>query len=253
MGFRVGLVVRRVVEGLAPVSAEAAFDVLRSYKRELTGEGLSQADVDALNALFATWKPALSNPRALSDAAKFYDVVRIGFGRLTVDQVNGINRLLQAYGVARWPIAFAAYGLATAWRETNKQMQPVEEGYYLGDRADAYRKKLRYYPWFGRGDVQCTWEANYRAADVALGLGGALVADPNLALKPDISARMMVWGMEHGAFTGKKLADYLPSAGKADIHQFTNARRIINGLDAAVEIAGNALKFQDALEAGGWQ
>jgi hypothetical protein len=41
-----------------------------------------------------------------------------------------------------------------AWRETNKQMQPVEEAYFLGDKADAYRKRLRYYPWTGRGDVQ---------------------------------------------------------------------------------------------------
>lgn len=232
---------------------DAAYEACRALKRERTGEGLLDADVAALRAIFDRWQPAPLNPRALSDAAKFYDVIRKSLGRLTVDQVNGINRLLQAYGAARWPIAFSAYGLATGWRETNKQMQPVEEGYYLGSRAAAFRKGLHYYPWYGRGDVQCTWEKNYRAADEALELGGALVADPTLALKPDISARIMVWGMEHGTFTGKKLADYLPSAGKADIHQFTNARRIINGLDAAVEIAGNALKFQDALTAGGWR
>jgi putative chitinase len=226
------------------VSAEAFFDAARELKRDLTREGLSQSDVDTLNALIATWKPALVNPTALTDEARFYDVVRTQLQRLTVDQVTGFQRLLQAFGVAQWPIAYAAYGLATAWRETNKQMQPVEE---------AYRKRLRYYPWTGRGDVQLTWEANYRAADVALGLGGALVADPDLALKPDISARIMVWGMSTGAFTGKKLSDYLPESGPADIHQFTNARRTINGLDAAVEIAGNALKFQDALAAGGWR
>jgi putative chitinase len=234
------------------VSAEAVFDALRAYKREVTGEGLSAVDVATFNAVFASWKPLL-NPTALTDEAKFYDVVRTQLQRLTVEQVTGFQRLLQAFGVARWPIAWTAYGLATGWRETNKQMQPVEEAYFLGDKADAYRKKLRYYPWTGRGDVQLTWEANYRAADVALGLGGALIADPDLALKPDISARIMVKGMEQGWFTGKRLADYLPESGSADIHQFTNARRIINGLDAAVEIAGNALKFQDALVAGGWR
>jgi hypothetical protein len=37
------------------MSAETVFDALRAYKRELTGEGLSQADVDAFNAIFATW------------------------------------------------------------------------------------------------------------------------------------------------------------------------------------------------------
>jgi len=34
--------------------------------------------------------------------------------------------------------------------------------------------------------------------------------------------------------------------------QFTHARRIINGTDKAVMIAGYAAKFQDALIAGGW-
>jgi hypothetical protein len=240
------------------MSAEAVFDALRAYKREVTGEGLSAVDVATFNAVFASWKPLL-NPTALTDEAKFYDVVRTQLQRLTVEQVAGTQRLLQAFGVARWPIAWTAYGLATGWRETNKQMQPVEEAYFLGASADAYRKKLRYYPWTGRGDVQLTWKGDdrepnygYARADKELGLGGALLADPSLALRPDISARVMVSGMEQGWFTGRKLADFLPSTGPADIHQFTNARRIINGLDAAVEIAGNALKFQAALTAGGW-
>jgi putative chitinase len=193
------------------MSAEAVFDALRAYKREVTGEGLSDLDVATFNAVFSSWKPLL-NPTALTDEAKFYDVVRTQLQRLTVDQVTGFQRLLQAFGVAQWPIAYAAYGLATAWRETNKLMQPVEEAYFLGDKADAYRKRLRYYPWTGRGDVQLTWEANYRAADVALGLGGVLVADPDLALKPDISARIMVWGMSTGAFTGKRLPIISPRA-----------------------------------------
>lgn len=240
------------------MSDEAFFDAFRAWKREETGDPtavLSQAEVNAANAIKASWpKSAIhENPTALSDGAAFFENVRSSFGALTQEQVDGIQRLLQAYGVAKWPIAYAAYGLATAWRETAERMQPVEEAYYLGTKAAAFRKRLPYYPWYGRGDCQCTWERNYRAADVALGLGGALVADPDLALKPDISARIMVWGMQHGAFTGKKLSDYLPSSGVGDIHQFTNARRIINGQDAAIEIATNALKFQAALALGGWR
>jgi hypothetical protein len=236
------------------VTAEAFFDSARVLKRELTGEGLTQVEVDAFNSIIDGWQLQVSpvNPLALSDGAPFFKAVRAAFGQLTQSQVDGFGALLQAFGVARWPIAWAAYGLATSWRETAKQMQPVEEAYYLGDKAEAYRKTLRYYPWYGRV-VQCTWERNYRAADVALGLGGALAADPALALKPDVSCRIMVWGMETGAFTGKKLADYLPASGLADVHQFANARRIINGLDAAGEIADNAMKFQAALQAGGWR
>jgi hypothetical protein len=43
----------------ASVSAEAFFDAARALKREQTGEvaGLTQAEVDAFNAIIATWKP----------------------------------------------------------------------------------------------------------------------------------------------------------------------------------------------------
>jgi hypothetical protein len=236
------------------VTAAAFWDAARGLKREMTGDGLTQVEVDALNSIIEAWTPKhLTNPKGLLDPAGFFASVRRGFGPLSTDQVEGFNRLLQAMGVAGWPIAWTAYGLATPWRETNKQMQPVEEGYYLGSaKAAAFQKTLRYYPFFGRGDVQLTWERNYRLADEQCGLNGALIADPTLALRPDISAQVMVHGMSAGWFTGKKLADYLPSIGPADIHQFANARRIINGQDAAIEIAENALKFQTALQAGGW-
>lgn len=231
------------------------FDSARTLKRELTGSNgaLTQEEVDGLNAVIGAWRQAEAiNSTGLADAGAFFNAVRSAFGSLEQSQVDGFQRLLGAMGAAAWPIAWAAYGLATPWWETNHRMQPVEEGYYLGSKAAAFQKKLHYYPWFGRGDVQLTWERNYRRADEECELGGALIADPTLALRPDISARIMVKGMEGGWFSGKSLADYLPKAGKADIHQFTNARRIINGQDKAVEIAEVALKFQDAMSAGGW-
>jgi hypothetical protein len=49
--------------------------------------------------------------------------------------------------------------------------------------------------------------------------------------------------MRAGAFTGKKLSDYI-SASKCD---YTNARRIINGVDRADLIAGYAAKFERIL------
>jgi putative chitinase len=235
------------------MTAAAFWDAARGLKREMTGDGLTQVEVDALNSIIEAWTPKhLTNPKGLLDPAGFFASVRRGFGPLSTDQVEGFNRLLQAMGVAGWPIAWTAYGLATPWRETNKTMEPVREAYYLGKGAEAYRRTLHYFPWYGRGYCQCTWEANYRHADTALDLRGGLIANPDLALDPSIAARIMVWGMSTGSFTSKKLSDYLPSTGPADIHQFANARRIINGQDAAIEIAENALKFQTALQAGGW-
>lgn len=238
------------------MSAAAFFDSARALKRELTGEpdGLTQAEVDALSAVIGAWsKPASTdhaNPTALSNAAAFFAAVRQSFGALDQSQVDGFERLLQAYGVARWPLAFAAYGLATGWRETAKRMQPVKEAYWLGE--DWRKKHLAYYPWYGRGDVQLTWQRNYARADEDLKLGGAMIADPDVALRPDVSAKVMVHGMEGGWFTGKRLADYLPLSGRAGFDAYKQARRIINGTDAWEEIAKNAQAFEAALIAGGW-
>jgi hypothetical protein len=236
------------------MSAAAFFDAARALKRELTGEsaGLSQEEVDALNAVILKWgEDASRNPTALSDAGKFYQSVHASFGALDQPQVDGFNTLLQAFGVARWPLSWAAYGLATAWHETNKTLQPVREAYWL---SEEWRKaNLRYYPHYGRGYVQLTWPKNYARADEELDLGGKLVADPDLALKPDVAAKVAVRGMEGGWFTGKSLRDYLPLSGRAGFDAYTQARRIINALDKAAEIAKVAQQFEAALIAGDWR
>jgi len=134
-----------------------------------------------------------------------------------------------------------AYMLATAWWETARTMKPVREGFYLGDRAEAFRRTLRYYPWYGRGYVQLTWEANYRRAGQAV--GADLIADLDLALSAEIAAEVLVQGSLEGWFTGKKLGDYV-RAGRCD---YISARRVINGMDCAGEIARIADEYEDAL------
>ena len=76
-----------------------------------------------------------------------------------------------------------------------------------------------------------------------------LIADPNRALDPAISAKVLVKGMEQGWFTGKKLGDYLGPPTDAN---FFNCRRIINGTDKAIEISRVAQGMLQALRAGGW-
>lgn len=233
------------------MSAEEVFGSIRAYKRELTGEPLTQPEVDALNAIFARWtRPVAPNPTALADAQAFFKVVREKFGALSQEQVEGFNALLQAMGAATWPIAWTAYGLATAYHETARTMQPVQEAFW---KDDPWRQRnLRYYPWHGRGYVQLTWERNYKRADDELGLSGALTSDRDLALRPDIAAKILVSGMSQGWFTSKKLADYLPEQGSAVLGQYQQARRIINGQDKAIEIGKQAQAFEAALSAGGW-
>lgn len=184
------------------------------------------------------------------DPAVFLEAVKASVfgGSLSTAQREGMERILAA--LAGLPLSYAAYALATAAWETNKTMQPVREAYWL---SEGWRQKnLRYFPHYGRGYVQITWPANYAKADEKLGLGGALVTDLDMALRPDIAAAIMRAGMVEGWFTGKKLADYLPAAGEATAAQFAAARRIINGTDKAAQIAALAVLFQNALLVGGW-
>ncbi|MBD9445747.1 hypothetical protein IB248_09155 [Rhizobium sp. RHZ01] len=87
----------------------------------------------------------------------------------------------------------------------------------------------------GRGLCQITGRANYAKFGV--------VSDPDRAATLPTAAIIMVRGMRDGSFTTKKLADYLNDAGT----DYVNARRIINGLDRAQEIAAYAKKFEAAL------
>jgi hypothetical protein len=147
-----------------------------------------------------------------------------------------------------------AYILATAAWETNHTFEPVKEAYYLGGKkAENYRKKLRYYPYYGRGFVQLTWKENYLKASKYFGKD--FVANPDEVMEPETSALILVVGMLEGWFTGKALKDYiddLDESDKEDFLEFYNARRIINGMDKANDIAVLAEKYEKELREAGY-
>lgn len=215
-----------------------------------------QEFVDELEALLSTIEPSeqteTGESQPLSEEALkiFFNNVRRSLfnGRLTSKQVSGMETKLKVFKEEGVPLAQAAYLLATSYHETARRMQPVREGL---SASDAWRKRnLRYYPWYGRGDVQLTWKYNYEKVDEELGLGGALVEDPDLALDTTISARALVAGVMGGWYNGRGhgLAHYVPSEGLATKEQFKQARRTVNIMDKATMIAGYALKFQTALK-----
>jgi hypothetical protein len=228
--------------------------LIEGFKRELKSLGVT---IEAPAAPPPpTPAPAPAGPHGLADEPAFFNAIRgSGLFRsgLSQPQVDGIKAKVAAFASAGWPIGWAAYGLATSYHETAHTMQPIEEiGKGRGKRYGApgpHGGQIAY----GRGDVQLTWQENYAKADADLGLGGALIANYALALRPDISARIMISGMSKGWFTGKKLRDYLPDDREGAIAEFTQARRIINGTDRAADLANYALKFQAAFKAGGWR
>jgi hypothetical protein len=132
-----------------------------------------------------------------------------------------------------------AYIIATVQHETAESFQPVKESYYLGEPAGKnHRQTLHYYPYYGRGYVQLTWDYNYRKYSDVLGLD--LVNDPDLVMRADISLFILVDGMKRGTFTGIKLDDYISDNGV----YFWSARKIINGLDQAERIESYAMNWQ---------
>jgi len=195
----------------------------------------------------------------LENEKAFFDELRNSgiFGKgISENQVKGLQTVCSVAKEAGWPLAFTAYALATACHETAYTMQPVREGLRASETWRRNHLK-KYYPYYGRGYVQLTWENNYKKADGALNLNGQLTKNLDLALDPDIAAKIMVRGMQEGWFAGDKkgphtLARHLPANGAATVAQMAAARRIINGTDKKDKIAAEAIKFQAALEAGGW-
>lgn len=125
--------------------------------------------------------------------------------------------------------AQVAYVWATTLWETAHTFKPVREGL---DNSDEWRRQhlATYYPYYGRGYVQLTWQRNYDKYGRILKID--LVENPDLALNADVSLFVLVHGFETGAFTGRSLAQYV-NEGQTD---FKNARRCINGLDRWPEI-----------------
>ena len=62
------------------------------------------------------------------------------------------------------------------------------------------------YKYRGRGILQLTGGSNYTKAAAKFGVD--LNDNPDGALDFDLAAKIMIWGMEKGIFTGKKLNDY---------------------------------------------
>ncbi|WMT90178.1 hypothetical protein [Pelagibacterium sp. H642] len=176
----------------------------------------------------------------------FYDALRPTLGALTQANVVGFELVLDEAAKRRTPIHDLAYILATAWWESGKTMQPVREAYWLSE--DWRRKNLRYYPFYGRGLVQLTWEDNYRRVGGFYGID--LVGHPDKAMEPALSVRILFDGMEQGWFTGKDLDDYIDGIDEdddEDLREYANARRIVNGTDRQIEIGRLALMFEGAL------
>lgn len=158
---------------------------------------------------------------------------------MTQGTIEGIDAILDEWAKTKHTdMRWLAYILATTYHETAKTMRPIEE--YGKGKNRRYGKKEKYdgtmyanpdKVYYGRGYPQLTWYENYEKMGKIFHL--PLLYNPELMLEPKISARVMIYGMINGSFTGVKLSTYFNSHRDDKI----NARKIINGLDKAQPIA----------------
>ncbi|NKJ34097.1 hypothetical protein [Rhizobium sp. SG570] len=207
------------------------------------------------------------------DHAKFFAAVRLSLfgGRLSTNQVNGMEAILVEWQDTPFDQRWLAYMLATAFHEADNTMCAVSENlnysaaglcatfpkYFNASQAAAYARQPQRianhayanrmgngteasgdgWRYRGRGLVQITGRDNYAKYGIA--------DYPDKALDPIKAVEILFDGMINGRFTGKKLADYF----SATATDWVGARKIINGTDRAIDIAGYAKKFLAALEA----
>jgi hypothetical protein len=69
------------------------------------------------------------------------------------------------------------------------------------------------------------------------------IGNPDLALDPAIASKILFTGLKTGLFTGKKLPQYFNKTAE----DWINARRIVNKLDKAPQIAAYAKRFYGAI------
>ncbi len=184
------------------------------------------------------------------DRDKFIHKFRDLFGPITQAQVSALEFLLSKIeqDTRFESICDIAYSLATFKWETAHTFQPIiehgSEVYFdryngrLGNTEPTDGFRFR-----GRGYVQLTGRANYAKNGQRLGID--LVNNPDMASEPPTAYEIAVRGMKEGWFTGKRLSHYILKDKEPD---YANARRIINVMDHAEDIAALARKMEEILK-----
>src|SRR5438874_495600 len=192
-------------------------------------------------------------PASTIDRKSFFASIRskLFTGKMSQSQCDGIEAILKEWEARKLTdLRWLAYMLATAFHETAKTMQPIEE-YGKGAHYD-YGKKLKRSRkpyaspnqlYYGRGLVQLTWFENYEQFGELLKID--LLNNPQLACTTYVAVKIMFEGMLKGLFTSHRLEMYFNDK----LTDWLTARTIINGMDKAAAVALYGKIFYKALAA----
>ena len=231
---------------------------IRAIQAQLKVDNYYKGSIDGLHG-----RKSQEALREAIDSGKFklyfnYNLFKIMFKRPKlsqsfVDSVNGLFQVFNEYNnIDATNPNYIAYMLGTSYLETDTSMAAIKEyggaNYFskygrgtlakqLGNRNVADGIKYA-----GRGHVMITGRDNYQKFSTILGID--LISNPDLALNPVVSAKILTIGCIHGVFTTKKLGDYIRLGNRTE---FRNARRVVNGTDRASDIAIHAEKFLECV------
>lgn len=176
------------------------------------------------------------------DRKVFFDGYRGKFdNHLSQKEVDAIDQFLTFFEAdeCKFELYEWAYIFATVYHETAHTFLPVIEAYW---KSEEWRKRnFRYYPYYGRGYVQLTWEANYKKFGKLLQID--LAGNPELACEPETAWKILIIGCNRGLYTGAAIGKYV----KHGSPDYVNMRRVINGNDKAELIASYAEGFRKIL------
>jgi hypothetical protein len=110
--------------------------------------------------------------------------------------------------------------IGTVAIETASTFQPVREAFWLSE--EWRRDNLRYYPFYGRGYIQLTWESNY--LEYGQKLGWNLRGNPDEALDPFKAAMILA-----RYFVDRQVAD------AAAAQDWSEVRRRVQGAHAGLD------------------
>ena len=239
--------------GGAGLQVPAAF--FASLKRSdaiFPADSLNQGQVDGINAICAAAAGKCPTGWAAYVLATAYHETDATFDPDTVESLNySVEALISKFSRERISVADAQrYGRAAGQVANQEAIANLIYGGAWGRKNLGNTEPGDGWKFRGRSWPQFTGRRNAERIDDALGLGGALVANPELYGRLGVCGPGMVEAMVNGWFTGLDMNEFI--GGKGTLSQFAAARQVVNGTDRADDIAKYAMAFQDALLAGGW-
>lgn len=221
------------------------FDKFYKKYRAVFGRIKKEKTVESIDAILTeinkNWNDERFQTKRLEKAAYMFATVHHEVGHEMIPIIESMY-----YTTARrirqvWPSRFS---LARA-RKYTRNPAKLGNTVYSNRLGNGDYHSGDGYKYRGRGiGAQLTGKVNYEKFSKILNID--LVNNPNLAMDPDVGAKILFYGLTRGNLTGVSLSNYINSM-KTD---FRNARRVVNadvGLNGR-RVARTARKFLKVLK-----